>query len=501
MRKRKRPAKDLYNNDYLGVVEDIADPKKIGRTRVRVEILHGRKGDPDAIPTSDLPWLEPSSRGNSFGTGTIGKVVFIAFEDGDYYKGSYFADEHFDINLQKKLESLTDSEYQNFYAMYFDPKHQYYYQDGVGIMFDYVKSNINMTDNGDIKLNLKDNTAKLFIGSPDATQQMVLGNHFFDWFDTFMNNMIGAMGGPYLGNMGAPVIPHPELIQCISQYQAIKQTFLSAHIYNVDNQRVKEQNRGFDVLQSADNWNTENMQSVVSASSKLPDPVSRPASGGNPTNDNIPPSNYSNNLSTSTLPSNPTPIEQARNNKPFADPLQNGQIPVSQLTSSSFLQTSFPDSSDERQYLLDAPATSLDKFLNSYEVQKDSSWDDIIATKGYQNLARQQNTKNQYPLSAPSVGSDPFGFANQVELYFGVDRNNANLVQAMKDYLNFGTIDSNFPQTSALNWLVKNGTKYGWSLAGRTNGGDVQWWHWIYNTPNTPSVSNLSNGFNSSSGL
>jgi hypothetical protein len=497
--RRKRSAKNIYNNDYLGVVEDISDPKKIGRTRVRVEALYGRKDDPMSIPTEDLPWLEPSSRGNSFGTATIGKVVFVAFEDGDYYKGTYFADEHYDINLQKKLESLTDTEYQDFYAMYFDPKHQYYYQDGVGIMFDYVKSNINMTDSGDIKLNLKDNTAKLYIGSPDASQQMVLGNHFFDWMDTLMNVLIGVS---FEGNLGAPVIPSPDLIEVVSQYQAIRSTFLSAHLYNVDNQQVKEQDRAFDVLQPADNWNTETMQPVVTASNKLPDPTPRPASGGNPTNGNVPPANYSDNLSTSTLPANPTPAEQARENKPFSDPLQNGQIPVSQMTASSFLQASFSDPTDERQYLLDAPATSLDKFLNSYEAQMDPSWSDIIATKGYQNLTRQQNARNQYPLTAPLAGSDPFGFANQAELYFGVDRSSANIVQAIKDYLNFGTIDTNYPQVSALDWLVKNGTQYGWSLAGRTSGGDVQWWHWIYNTPApTPTVINLSSGINSSSGF
>ena len=300
MRKRRKPSREVYNNDYLGVVEDVADPKKIGRARVRIESLHGRAGDVDSIPTSDLIWLEPSSRGNSYGISSIGKVVFVAFEDGDYYKGSYFAEEHFDINLQNKLESLTQDSYQNFYAMYFDAKHQYYYEDGVGIMFDYSKSNINMTDSGDIKLNLKDNTAKLYLGTNDANQQSILGNHWMDLFTSLVDNLIGSYGGPFLGNMGAPVIPHPQLIAWCNNFYAIKETLLSQHVYVVDNQQVNPQTRAYDVLQSNDNYNTEAMEHVNSAPDKLAEPTSRQSIGGNPVNDSIPPTNYINNLLSST---------------------------------------------------------------------------------------------------------------------------------------------------------------------------------------------------------
>ena len=170
MSRRKKVRREIYNNDYIGVVVDVADPKRLGRVRVRVEALHGRDTDKEFIQSSDLPWLEPSSRGNIFGINAVGQVVYVAFEDGDYYKGSYFANEHYDINLQNKLETLTDNDYQYFTAYSFDSKHQYYYQPKIGIMFDYMKSNINLRDNGDIKINLKDNSSNLFLGSEDASQ-------------------------------------------------------------------------------------------------------------------------------------------------------------------------------------------------------------------------------------------------------------------------------------------------------------------------------------------
>ncbi|MFM2393515.1 MAG: hypothetical protein RLZZ546_1497, partial [Bacteroidota bacterium] len=103
--------------------------------------------------------------------------------------------------------------------------------------------------------------------------------------------------------------------------------------------------------------------------------------------------------------------------------------------------------------------------------------------KGYQNFERQTNTRKQYPLKAPNAGEDPFGFGNQAEIYFGIDKNDADLTQLVKDYLNRGSIEPNVtrvPQIEALDWLIKNGATFGWKLAGNTVSGDVQWWHWIY---------------------
>lgn len=483
--------RELYSNDFIGVVADINDPKRLGRVRVRVERLHGREGDKSFIPTNLIPWYEPSSRGSSYFSPAVGSVVYLCFEDDDYYKGSWFAQEHYDINLQKKLESLSDADYQNFSTTNFGANHQYYTDTNDGLMFDYVKSNFNIRPNGDIRLNLKDSDSKMYIGTEDADQQMLLANHWMDFFDELMDNLGGINGGPYIGNMGSPVLPHPKMLEIYSKYKAFRETFLSKYVYCVDNNKVKAQKRGFDDLQNGDNWNTENnMKPVNKPKTTLPPTVDRPATISNPDNGNMPPNNAINNLSTSKNPTIPTSIENAKFISPFGDNGSNGQIPLSSLTVSKYLAKSFTSDNDERKYLIDESAKNLDDMIDQYNTVKKSNWNDIVATKGYQNLERQQTTRKNYPMIAPNPGSDPFGYANQVELYFGVDKSDTALTDAIKDYLNNGTINSKYNQIYTLDWLKNNSEKFNFQLAGRTSTGDVQWWHWIYlktekNNPNT----------------
>ncbi len=480
MGKHKKKRREIYNNDYTGVVEDVLDPKKIGRVRVRIERFHGRKGEKESIPTEDLPWLEPDSRGNDFGVPNVGKVVYVAFEEGDYYKGSYFAEEHYDINLQAKIETYANEDYSNFYALYYDAKHQYYHDPKLGIFFDYMKSNINMKTNGDIRINLKDNTAKLYLGTEDASQQAVLGNHWMDWFDEFVDNLIGAKGGPYLGNLGAPVIPHPSMTLVLNKYKAFRETFLSKHVYIVDNQKVKPQKRKFDKLQWNDNWNTEDMKKNNSTPASIPDPAPRKESGGNP-DVNVPPTNYSANLSTSTLPPNPSVEEVQRTEKPFSQEHGNGKIPTENLTASKYLTKSFSGDTDERKFLLDEAAVALDKWLDKYNSQRDETWDTSTtakATKGYQNFERQTNSRKQYS-TAPLAGEDPFGWANQVEIYFGVDSTDEDTVFEITEYIYKGIMGGS-DQLQAFILLRKLGRDFGWKIAGKTSKNEVQWWHWIY---------------------
>lgn len=68
-------------------VEDEDDPRKLGRVRVRVFVLHG---DKRATPTADLPWarvLSFGGGGKDFGSAgrsyPAGATVMVAFEQGD----------------------------------------------------------------------------------------------------------------------------------------------------------------------------------------------------------------------------------------------------------------------------------------------------------------------------------------------------------------------------------------------------------------------------------
>jgi hypothetical protein len=269
--------KDNLNGIYVGIVEHNIDPKRRGRVKIRIDKLHGRTSDVEFIPTDDLPWASPEleNRGLAFDIPDIGKVMHVTFLDGDRYSPVYINAEHYNYNLQGKLQSLSDESYAQFYAIAFDDKHQYYHDKDQGIMFDYVKSNMNIDPKGNMRMNLRDNLSKLFLGTEDASQQSMLGNHWMNWFDKFVHNLIGAYGGPYLGNLGAPVLPNPAMIQVMNEYYALRETFLSQHVMVVDNQRVKAQTRGFDATQKGDGFNDEKQEIIKTPEQRGYEPEER----------------------------------------------------------------------------------------------------------------------------------------------------------------------------------------------------------------------------------
>lgn len=76
----------MYTGIYRGVVEDVNDPLKLGRCRVRVPSIHGPMDDTQ-IPL--LPWarhINPTPVGmkrGSFIPPHKGDIVFVFFEGGD----------------------------------------------------------------------------------------------------------------------------------------------------------------------------------------------------------------------------------------------------------------------------------------------------------------------------------------------------------------------------------------------------------------------------------
>ena len=155
------------------------------------------------------------------------------------------------------MESISAEAYKQFVAMNFSAKFQFYKEDtSEGLILDYVKSRLNIHTNGSISLDLRDNNSSLFVGSPDANQSAVLGDAFMNWFDKLMQNLIGGNGGPFLGNMGAPVIANPAMLQACNEYFALRPNFLSAHVKIVDNYSVKVNSRGFDETPEGDHFST-----------------------------------------------------------------------------------------------------------------------------------------------------------------------------------------------------------------------------------------------------
>ena len=221
----------LLKKTYAGIVEDNNDPKRLGRVKVRVFEVYSE------IETEDIPWASPwkDLNGENFILPEKGKVVTVIFENGDLYKPEYIYSEHFNLNLENKLKSLSEGDYNSMKSLLFNHKTQIYVNESEGLKIDHKFNNINLKDKS-ININLKDNFGKINIGDESANQESILGTNFLEWFDDFMNILSGSKGGPFLGNLSAPVVPTPALLASIAKYKASKQPkFLSQNVFLNDN--------------------------------------------------------------------------------------------------------------------------------------------------------------------------------------------------------------------------------------------------------------------------
>jgi N-acetyl-anhydromuramyl-L-alanine amidase AmpD len=241
---------ELGDIAWPGVVVDNADPLRTGRVRVRVQYVYGD------IPTEDIPWASPkwlSPNGETFTVPDVGKVVSVEFNQGDIYSPEYSSAEHANKNLQSYLESISDDDYTSFSSVFFDGTTQVYKQRSKGLVLDNEKSNINIDQNGDMSMNLRDNKSVLNLGSADASAQAVVGTPFMEWLDTMVS--VFEAGG-FLGNLGAPVVPSPQMLSALAEYRSTRPTeFLSKNVWIVKNGQVQEQTRPGEDAQG-DSWNS-----------------------------------------------------------------------------------------------------------------------------------------------------------------------------------------------------------------------------------------------------
>ena len=267
------------NKTYIGTVEDNNDPKKLGRCKVRVlDIFDEKKKGEDVyeISVEDLPWASPwkDVNGNMFNIPEKGKVLTVVFENGNKNNPEYIASDHYNANLESKLEQSSETDYLSMKALIYDHKTQIYVNESEGLKIDHKFNNINIKEHS-ININLKDNFRKINIGSPNSTQRAILGDNFTNWLDEFLNILMGDKGGPFLGNLFAPVVATPALMAQIQLYRSLKDPkILSKNVYIVDNDSVSKQERtdggaapdSVSKGQKGDTWNStvdENKQTTV----------------------------------------------------------------------------------------------------------------------------------------------------------------------------------------------------------------------------------------------
>ena len=141
---------------YVGKIVDIDDPKRLGRARIRVPVLHG--DDDTGIPTTDLPWANQNynmmfgADGQS-GTISIPKlngIVHVAFDCGNIYSPEFFMIHELATDAQDQL----NKEYEGTHIILFDKDVdlKIYYTLSKGLTVYHKGSYINLAKDGVITL-------------------------------------------------------------------------------------------------------------------------------------------------------------------------------------------------------------------------------------------------------------------------------------------------------------------------------------------------------------
>ena len=292
-------AKVEKGKTYIGVVEDIEDPKKLGRVKVRVLDVF------DNTKVEDIPWANPwkDLAGNEFNLPEKGKVVTVVFENANVNSPEFISSDHFNVNLEKKLTQLSTEDYTSMKSLIFDHKTQIYVNDSEGLKLDHKFNMMNIKEKS-IDLDLKDNFAKINLGTANSTQRAILGDNFLNWFDDFVGILMGSKGGPFLGNLGAPVVATPALLGSLQLYQQLKDPkFLSKNVYIVDNENVAKLDRIAEG-QKGDTWQSTVEENTLTTK----EPVNyTPTPGSTATTFNQPP------VDAATQSAPPTSATQSEN--------------------------------------------------------------------------------------------------------------------------------------------------------------------------------------------
>lgn len=487
---------------YIGVVEENQDPKKLGRCRVRVIDIF------DNIPKDDIPWASPwkDLSGNEFNVPDIGKILTVIFESGNIYKPEYIYAEHFNINLENKLKNLSNDDYLSMKSLFFDHSTQIYRNNSEGLRLDHEYTNINLDKNGNILLNLRDNKSIITLGSKDSDEEAVLGTTFMEWFDTFVENLLGTNSGPYIGNLGSPVVANPEFLRCLQDYQRRRQKFVSEHVRLPKNKNILAQNREY-IDQKGDSWKSTTSQNDLtsttgpgySPSSKILDDDGNESdykslSAANVDNPaDFKPADYSQTVSYDIPTSS---LDQSK--------YKNGKLPDSILVKSSWLngdkKTKWIKSNVSKTSaakLTSEASRAFDALFDLYDSTTFDGKASITITDGYRTYEDQVAVKNKYGSSAATPGTSNHGWGLAVDLAgIGNPIGTKSTRAAYKDAVF---------RTPTYQWFYINGPKFGiFSPFSLRDGVSLEeWWHFEYHgqkkaTDANPQFANYAKRFSQS---
>lgn len=502
---------NLKGNTFVGVVEDNLDPKKLGRCKVRVLNIY------DDIEKEDLPWAKPwkDLGGNQFNVPDVGKIVTVVFDTGNIYKPEFIYGDHFNVNLENKINELGEEDYLSLKSIFFDHSTQIYRTKSEGLKMDHEYTNVNLDQYGNILLNLRDNKSIITLGSRDADEEAVLGTTFMNWMDSFLENLSGLNGPSFLDSTGAPVVIAPSLLSCIGNYMSMRQYFLSQHVRIAKNGNIIPQNRPYND-QKGDSWestSTENsLTSQNSGGSYQPSSEVFDSSSGES-------SNYTDNLGGSNNPAQYSPSDRndaisydIPTSQPdtkkygreatgvlWQDPgpeltkgrLCSGFVPAEVRYPSKWLNGDKNGKwiisnvkKTEKAYLAKEASSAFDALFDLYESTTFPGKCPLNISDGYRSYADQKNLRQGSSGTAKNkiaakAGSSNHGWGLAIDL--------SGIASPYKTIKEGSQIASAF-RTPVYQWLFANAWKFGIynPEALRFNGKQDEYWHWEYHGDKGP---------------
>jgi hypothetical protein len=187
---------EYLNKMFMGAVEDISDPRKEGRCRIRVIGIHE-----DTIPTEDLPWAYPSQKSTIFGKGGGGAIsipkkgamVIVRFNNGNTYSPEYYSIHE----LAQDVKDELNSEYEGSHILLFDGDQELkiWSTPNKGFTISIKDSSINIAPNNIITIKTNNKVvidAKRVELGADATEAVIKGDTFLNLFNAHAHPSAGA---------------------------------------------------------------------------------------------------------------------------------------------------------------------------------------------------------------------------------------------------------------------------------------------------------------------